>query len=1196
MTISINKESNRVLISQNNQEVVKVSSGIKGDTGPAGPTGPTGPGIATGGSVGDILVKTGAGDYVTGWTDAPTVDSMNFDTVNPDAGATGRLTWNDLDGTLDLGLKGGNVTVQLGEGTMHRVVNKSGADITRGQVVCVLGAQGQRVSVTLAQATTDELSSKTFGVAAETIANNGTGFVISEGMLRNFNTSTLTEGQLVWLSPSTPGGMTTTKVVAPDHLVLVGVCVSQGNNGILAVKIQNGYELDEIHDAKFTNLAAGDLLTRTANNLWENATRASLATDTAFTTRYISTGVGASTQIIYKNASNTPVGSPNLTFDGSTLSVFTGASTAVGFILKGAASQTANLQEWQNSAGTVLSRIDSSGNLRIKGISGDRGWLYPAADNTTAFLIADLPSATTKPLVIRGAVSQTADLQQWLDSSSTTLASVTSVGAVKSAAAGNAFGLVSGGAAWGGWTPVVEVRATNAAHSALNVFANGGPIMRAYDGSGNARGAWASDGSVVVGQSNTKIGTLSVYADAAGTIGAIIVGATGQTADLLSVRQTAGTALTGINSAGQVYIRTIGSNYGSSLNVATNNPVTIGTVIRGTTSQSADLLQLQDTAGTVLGGLNSNAQIFSGSTTPLSVAVGGATTATSGDGTTATITTTSTHGLAVGDMVVVAGITPTGYNGTFRVTAVPTTSSLSYANTTTGAQTVAGTVSAAAQTSITMRSAATAGLIIRIAGAAGSGLNPFVIQNSSGTSLAYFDNFGGLYAGGLGPVSQSGGFITTSSGATVLVRTNVTTVVPLTARGAASQTANLQEWQASDGTVLVGVNAAGDVHLGASTPYKSGILSIDQSKDINKPALVIRDGGTGAVNSFEHWSNNGITLQAAMNRTGDFIARSLATGTSRVVSFGSVSDANYYIYMPSNARAIIRSYYGSTIESGAAANTQLVVKGFNAQTANLQEWQNSAGTTISSVLSSGSIKINGSWGAPAIGTEGGPLILNNSSVGDSNSVSLLQGFDGASENIRITKGGGIRLNNISDISRTVTISAVPNSRWNVTGGMWFLTNGAGILLTSPSGTQKTLSVQDDGTFNTNIVPNASSWTDNTQTLLGTKTPGGSPRVSIKNFGNMTIDVQNINAADVAVWGALVPLTIRHDGVGTVTGDLFAAQLGANTLFNITKSGWVQIRDSTAPSSNPTTSGYLYVESGALKYRGSSGTITTLANA
>jgi hypothetical protein len=48
---------------------------------------------------------------------------------------------------------------------------------------------------------------------------------------------------------------------------------------------------------------------------------------------------------------------------GDTTNVITvGASTTKGLVIKGAASQSANLQEWQNTGGTVLSSIDSAGN------------------------------------------------------------------------------------------------------------------------------------------------------------------------------------------------------------------------------------------------------------------------------------------------------------------------------------------------------------------------------------------------------------------------------------------------------------------------------------------------------------------------------------------------------------------------------------------------------------------------------------------------------------------------------------------------------------------------------------------------------------------------------------------------------------------------------------------------------------------
>jgi len=76
----------------------------------------------------------------------------------------------------------------------------------------------------------------------------------------------------------------------------------------------------------------------------------------------------------------------------------------------------------------------------------------------------------------------------------------------------------------------------------------------------------------------------------------------------------------------------------------------------------------------------------------VSASVGGATTATSGNGTTATITTTSAHGLAAGAVVTVSGVVPTGYNGTHLVATTPAANQITFASAATGAQTTAGTV------------------------------------------------------------------------------------------------------------------------------------------------------------------------------------------------------------------------------------------------------------------------------------------------------------------------------------------------------------------------------------------------------------------------------------------------------------------------------------------------------------------------
>jgi hypothetical protein len=97
-------------------------------------------------------------------------------------------------------------------------------------------------------------------------------------------------------------------------------------------------------------------------------------------------------------------------------------------------------------------------------------------------------------------------------------------------------------------------------------------------------------------------------------------------------------------------------------------------------------------AGTTISSVNYNA-----ATLTLSQPVGGTTpvasTTTSGDGTTATVSfPVQAYAPIVGTSVLISGITPAGYNGT-RVITASTTSSVSFLSTTTGAQTVAGTVS-----------------------------------------------------------------------------------------------------------------------------------------------------------------------------------------------------------------------------------------------------------------------------------------------------------------------------------------------------------------------------------------------------------------------------------------------------------------------------------------------------------------------
>lgn len=129
------------------------------------------------------------------------------------------------------------------------VKNSSGSTITKGQAVYVTGADGTNALIGLASASADPTSSKTLGIAASTMTNNAFGYVIENGQLSNIDTSSATAGSSIWLG-STPGSLVFNNPPAePDHAVYLGV-VTKANvsTGEILVKVQNGYELDELHD------------------------------------------------------------------------------------------------------------------------------------------------------------------------------------------------------------------------------------------------------------------------------------------------------------------------------------------------------------------------------------------------------------------------------------------------------------------------------------------------------------------------------------------------------------------------------------------------------------------------------------------------------------------------------------------------------------------------------------------------------------------------------------------------------------------------------------------------------------------------------------------------------------------------------------------------------------------------------------
>ena len=135
------------------------------------------------------------------------------------------------------------------------VTNAETSTITKGQAVYAFGGTGDRLKVKLAYNTSDATSASTLGIVLSTsIAANQKGLIIMQGQLDGlslFPTATWADGDPVFLS-ATPGGVTKTKQYAPNHLVYLGVVTtaSNGSAGRMYVKVQNGYELDELHNVQ----------------------------------------------------------------------------------------------------------------------------------------------------------------------------------------------------------------------------------------------------------------------------------------------------------------------------------------------------------------------------------------------------------------------------------------------------------------------------------------------------------------------------------------------------------------------------------------------------------------------------------------------------------------------------------------------------------------------------------------------------------------------------------------------------------------------------------------------------------------------------------------------------------------------------------------------------------------------------------
>jgi len=208
------------------------------------------------------------------------------------------------------------------------VRNSTGATLTKGTAVYINGATGQNPTVTKAQANNDTNSAQTLGLMSADLANNSNGYVTIIGLIANIDTSAYTDGAQLYLSPTTAGTLTTTKPYAPNHLVYVAVVEhAHPTQGKLFVKVQNGYELDELHNVSAQSPSNGQtILWNGTTNLWEKASLTGTASQVTVTN-----GAGSVTLSLPSTINvNTSGNAANVTGTVAVANGGTGSTTASG--------------------------------------------------------------------------------------------------------------------------------------------------------------------------------------------------------------------------------------------------------------------------------------------------------------------------------------------------------------------------------------------------------------------------------------------------------------------------------------------------------------------------------------------------------------------------------------------------------------------------------------------------------------------------------------------------------------------------------------------------------------------------------------------------------------------------------------------------------------------------------------------------
>ena len=206
-------------------------------------------------------------------------DSATFSDVTL-SGMVGSVSWNNVDGTLDVPL---NADVALQVGQEFVFYAKASEAIANGDAVMFDGAQGNHALIKKCDMASIGFDpTHILGVATQAFAHNEFGYVTAIGKVRGLNTSAYAEGTILYVSPTVAGALTSTNPSGTGHVVqAAAVLRSHATQGVILVRLTHISELGELDGVAITSASTGQYLTYDGSS-WVNTTLDTTNWDTAY--------------------------------------------------------------------------------------------------------------------------------------------------------------------------------------------------------------------------------------------------------------------------------------------------------------------------------------------------------------------------------------------------------------------------------------------------------------------------------------------------------------------------------------------------------------------------------------------------------------------------------------------------------------------------------------------------------------------------------------------------------------------------------------------------------------------------------------------------------------------------------------------------------------------------------------------------